>query len=101
MEASNNTQNRARQNSFNNPSSSPLIQTFKVVIIGEKNVGKTSIVQRYTEDKFSESNDMTLGAQFSTKIVDLFIPNSLLGKRNTTNLPTVENPSFIGKKNMD
>jgi len=54
-----------------------MMLTFKVVIIGEKGVGKTSLVQRYTEDKFSENIDTTIGAQFNTKIVELAIPSKL------------------------
>ena len=40
------------------------------MIIGEKNVGKTSLVNRYTEDKFSNEVDSTIGAYFSSKVIE-------------------------------
>ena len=40
---------------------------FKVVLLGEGCVGKTSIFLRYTEGKFSEKHDVTLQAAFRTK----------------------------------
>ncbi len=46
------------------------ILSFKVVVIGEKGVGKTSLVNRYTEDKFSPDVDATIGAYFSSKLID-------------------------------
>jgi len=46
------------------------ILVFKVVVIGDKNVGKTSLVNRYTEDKFSDQVDSTIGAYFSSKVIE-------------------------------
>jgi Ras-related protein Rab-5C len=45
--------------------------TFKVVLIGDSSVGKTSLVNRYIEGKFQEKLDSTIGAQFFSKIIDL------------------------------
>ncbi|KAI6651507.1 Ras-related protein Rab-21-like [Oopsacas minuta] len=44
---------------------------YKVVLLGEGCVGKTSIFLRYTEDKFSEKHDVTLQAAFRTKKLTL------------------------------
>jgi len=38
------------------------LATFKVVIIGDQNVGKTCMLKRFIEGTFSEQEDMTLGA---------------------------------------
>lgn len=46
-------------------------KVFKVVLIGEGGVGKTSIVIKYTEDRFDESMKMTIGVNFATKQIDL------------------------------
>ena len=51
------------------PTASTNLLTFKVVILGEKSVGKTSIVKRYTEGDFSLANQSTIGAQFCSKII--------------------------------
>ena len=48
---------------------------FKVVLLGEGCVGKTSIFLRYTEGKFNERHDSTLQAAFKTKKL------SIAGKR--------------------
>jgi GTPase SAR1 family protein len=45
--------------------------TFKIVMIGDKSVGKTSIVKRYTDNTFSIGTESTIGAQFTSKIVTL------------------------------
>ncbi|EAY02466.1 small GTP-binding protein, putative [Trichomonas vaginalis G3] len=43
---------------------------FKVVIMGDSSVGKTSIVQRFNQETFDYSMDTTIGASFLTKIVE-------------------------------
>ena len=39
----------------------------KVTLIGESSVGKTSIINRYTKESFSQELDSTLGANYSQK----------------------------------
>ncbi|ORD99289.1 RAA2D [Hepatospora eriocheir] len=39
---------------------------FKIVIIGDTNVGKTKIIERLTKNKFTESISPTIGVDFST-----------------------------------
>ncbi|XP_004521051.1 ras-related protein Rab-21 [Ceratitis capitata] len=53
----------------NNTSSN--FKTFKVVLLGEGCVGKTSIVLRYVEDKFNPQHISTLQASFLTKKLTL------------------------------
>ena len=43
----------------------------KVVLIGESGVGKTSIINRYTHNKFSEVETATPGASFIAKTIFL------------------------------
>ncbi|MBM4425516.1 MAG: GTP-binding protein [Chloroflexi bacterium] len=43
----------------------------KVVVAGDGNVGKTSLVRRYCEGKFEASRVMTIGVDFQTKVVEL------------------------------
>ena len=43
----------------------------KVVVIGDTNVGKTSIIQRLNSNKFSGTYKPTIGADFSNKVLDL------------------------------
>jgi small GTP-binding protein len=40
---------------------------FKVIIIGEGGVGKTSLVRRYVDDSFDERMKMTIGVDISVK----------------------------------
>jgi GTPase SAR1 family protein len=41
--------------------------TFKVVIIGDQNVGKTCLIKRHTQGLFSNHEDPSIGAQFFSK----------------------------------
>jgi GTPase SAR1 family protein len=41
--------------------------TFKVVIVGDKSIGKTCIIKRFQDNTFTEREEMTLGAQFYAK----------------------------------
>ena len=43
---------------------------FKVLVVGEVSVGKTSIIQRYVQGCFLSSYKPTLGADFAMKVVD-------------------------------
>ncbi|XP_028850014.1 ras-related protein Rab-7L1-like [Denticeps clupeoides] len=42
---------------------------FKILVIGDGKVGKTSIVNRYANDKFSKDYRMTVGVDFTMKVV--------------------------------
>lgn len=44
---------------------------YKVALIGDGNVGKTSLVRRFCEGKFDESRILTIGVDFQIKTVQL------------------------------
>jgi small GTP-binding protein len=44
---------------------------YKIAVVGNGGVGKTSMVLRYCENSFKENYIMTIGSNFSTKTVDL------------------------------
>ena len=49
---------------------------FKITVIGNGGVGKTSLIKKFTEGTFEKDYVMTMGAQFSTydkKINDDYI----------------------------
>jgi small GTP-binding protein len=46
--------------------------TFKLLTIGESGVGKTCILLRYTDNKFSKHHLTTIGIDFKTKIVNYY-----------------------------
>jgi Ras-related protein Rab-11A len=43
---------------------------FKVVIIGDSNVGKTNILSRYNRNEFTVNSKSTIGVEFMNKYVD-------------------------------
>ena len=43
------------------------VRTIKVVVGGEGNVGKTSLIRRYAKAKFSEARNITLGIDITTQ----------------------------------
>jgi len=49
----------------------PALPTLKVVVAGDGNVGKTSLIRRWSEGKFEASRVMTIGVDFQTKVVIL------------------------------
>ena len=44
---------------------------FKVILIGENSVGKTSIIIRYTTNQFNPLQLSTIGASFMNKIIKI------------------------------
>lgn len=44
---------------------------FKIIVIGDPSVGKTSLIRRYSDNKFDSSYLPTIGADFNLKIVEL------------------------------
>lgn len=42
----------------------------KIVLLGDGAVGKTSLVRRYVEQKFSDDYISTIGANFKKKVID-------------------------------
>ena len=51
--------------------SNPTIPVLKVLIVGDGNVGKTSLVRRYCQGMFTESRVATIGVDFQTQMVRL------------------------------
>ncbi|MFX1365752.1 MAG: GTP-binding protein [Promethearchaeota archaeon] len=52
---------------------------YKVCVVGDGGVGKTSMVLRYCENTFKENYIMTIGSNFSTKQIELEeYPNYLI-----------------------
>lgn len=47
----------------------PLIQMFKLLIIGNSSVGKTSFLFRYADDSFTSAFVSTVGIDFKVKTV--------------------------------
>jgi small GTP-binding protein len=47
------------------------IPVLKVVVAGNGNVGKTSLIRRYCEGKFEQTRVATIGVDFQTQTVDL------------------------------
>ncbi|MFW9820036.1 MAG: Rab family GTPase [Candidatus Thorarchaeota archaeon] len=44
--------------------------SFKVIMIGPPAVGKSSLIRRFIEDKFTLAYKFTIGVDFSTKIIE-------------------------------
>uniref|UniRef100_A0A7S1C9T0 Ras-related protein Rab-5C n=1 Tax=Bicosoecida sp. CB-2014 TaxID=1486930 RepID=A0A7S1C9T0_9STRA len=47
------------------------MEAYKLVLLGESAVGKSSIVLRFMKDEFSDHIDSTIGAAYSTKSVEV------------------------------
>ena len=47
------------------------MRTLKVIVGGEGNVGKTSLIRQYARGKFSEARNITLGIDITTQEFDI------------------------------
>ncbi|MHA1472046.1 MAG: Rab family GTPase [Promethearchaeota archaeon] len=68
---------------------------YKVAIVGNGGVGKTSMVLRYCENSFKESYLMTIGSNFSTKTVELADHPQLQVKLQLWDLAGQKHFSFV------
>ncbi|MFX1503949.1 MAG: GTP-binding protein [Promethearchaeota archaeon] len=68
---------------------------YKVVVVGDGGVGKTSMVLRYCENTFKENYIMTIGSNFSTKQVDLEEYPNYLVKLQLWDLAGQKHFSFV------
>ncbi|GAB0094976.1 ras-related protein Rab-18 [Sergentomyia squamirostris] len=48
-----------------------ILATFKILIIGESGVGKSSLMLRFVEDNFDADQTITIGVDFKTKIINI------------------------------
>lgn len=48
-----------------------IVHQFKIILLGDGAVGKTSIATRFTEDKFSQNYKQTIGVDFFIKRINL------------------------------
>ncbi len=68
---------------------------YKVVVVGDGGVGKTSIVLQYCENSFKENYIMTIGSNFSTKQVELEEYPNFLVKLQLWDLAGQKHFSFV------
>jgi len=47
-----------------------LAESYKILVIGNSKCGKTSIINRYAKNEFTEDYNITLGADYTRKVVD-------------------------------
>jgi len=45
--------------------------THKIIIFGDSNSGKTTLVHRFLTNRFSEDISITLGVEFQIKIIEI------------------------------
>lgn len=61
----------------------------KVVLLGDSGVGKSSLALRFTRNEFRPYSESTIGASFSTKIVDVqAVPNEAIEQGQGGEEPT-------------
>ena len=44
---------------------------FKFIIIGDSNVGKSCLLLQFTDNRFRNDHDLTIGVEFGAKIVTI------------------------------
>ncbi|KAJ8683430.1 hypothetical protein QAD02_019222 [Eretmocerus hayati] len=57
---------------------------FKVVLLGDRSTGKTCLMKRYFFNEFNESESMTIGAAFESKVFDVDGKEFQMGVWDTT-----------------
>jgi hypothetical protein len=59
----------------NSSSSSALDYVFKVLMIGDAGVGKSSILQQFTDGFFNDNLQSTIGVDFKVKVMAVLGPD--------------------------
>lgn len=44
---------------------------FRYIIVGDTEVGKSSLLLQFTEKQFQEEHDMTIGVEMSSRVVEV------------------------------
>jgi len=52
--------------------------TFKIIIVGNTGVGKSSLLLRYTRDTFMKYHETTIGVDFATRLIDVPFNNEIV-----------------------
>lgn len=47
------------------------IKTYKIIVVGDSNVGKTSLTYRFCEGNFLSNAEATIGVDFREKVVNV------------------------------
>ena len=47
---------------------------FKIVLMGDSGVGKSNILSRFTRNKFCLESKSTIGVEFATRNLEVFVP---------------------------
>lgn len=42
-------------------------KNYKIIVIGDSGVGKTSLVRKFSRNTFTDNHDMTIGVEFESK----------------------------------
>lgn len=47
------------------------MKTYKIIVVGDSNVGKTSLTYRFCEGKFLDSPEATIGVDFRERTINI------------------------------
>ncbi len=47
------------------------LETFKIIVVGNSGVGKTSLIRRFVSDEFTQNKQVTLGLDFLSKVISI------------------------------
>ena len=71
VEYRNSSIDQSRLSEFNLSYMDKTVYRFKLILVGEYCVGKTSIISRYVDEKYSGDYNCTLGVEFKIKSLNI------------------------------
>ncbi|PSN37655.1 putative Ras-related protein Rab-33 [Blattella germanica] len=66
-----NSVQKTNTSSLNNIGTSKQKRVFKIIVVGDSNVGKTCLTYRFCEGKFLDKSEATIGVDFRERTVDV------------------------------